>query len=407
MTELDYRDLSDRCKAALAGVRVHVLSLHDFRGDVLFLSEGVLGPDEHGMVAEAVTSFSVPNAPDIFLRDQGDGRTAIALAAFRPDQGICGLVLMIVDARSLNRNAKVLQSLALRDVLKHFAQSLDPPPVVARPVETLTARLKRLDLNPSPVAPGIHELKDALRRVRFELYIQQLMPIVPKSTPALYEVLLRSEAASILGEAPHDLIRAAVEHGLGSIIDRRVLVALADWLKRHRASVTAEGGMLSVNLTATSLHDAQFGRFLERVIRTSTLPKGLIAIELDAALCLQYRGAANLLCATLEHLGCPIVLDNFEPYDRGFDLLRLPGVRVLKLSPSIMQSMRSDAVARAVVAAVVQASRVLGLQTVAKHGNPAVDAEWLKALGIDFLQSDSATKPRPLHSFVSEARSSS
>ena len=96
-----------------------------------------------------------------------------------------------------------------------------------------------------------------------------------------------------------------------------------------------------------------------------------------------------------------MVLDNFEPYDRGFDLLRLPGVQVLKLSSAITQAMRSDAVARAIVAAVVQASRVLGIHTVAKHGDLAVDAEWLRSVGIDFLQSYSATKPRFLHSLAS------
>jgi EAL domain-containing protein (putative c-di-GMP-specific phosphodiesterase class I) len=211
---------------------------------------------------------------------------------------------------------------------------------------------------------------------------------------------LRCKSEGAAAEAPQDLIKAAVEHGLGSVIDRRVLIFLTQWLKRHRPVVPGDGVIFSVNVTATTLHDAQFGRFLEHVLRTCALPTALIAIELDSAQCLQYRGAATSLCTTLERLGCPVVLDNFEPYNRSLDLLRLPGVRFLKLSPPTTQSMRSHAAARASVAEVVQASKALGLRTVVKHGNPGVDAEWLKALGIDFLQSDIATKPQPLQTFA-------
>ncbi|MGH7879717.1 MAG: EAL domain-containing protein [Candidatus Binataceae bacterium] len=313
--------------------------------------------------------------------------------------------MIILDTRRFDRESNVLRSPALRELLKHFAQSLNPPPVVTRPAETPTVRLRRLALSlAAPIAPEVHSLKDVLRRMPIELYVQRLMPIVAQSTPARYEVLLRCRSEGVSRAAPQELIKAAVEHGLGSIIDRRVLVSLTQWLKRHRAVVPADGGIFSVNLTATTLHDAQFGRFLDRLLRTSALPKGLIAIELDSTQCAQYRGAANSLCATLEQLGCPVVLDNFEPYNRGLDLLRLPGVRFLKLSPPITQSMRSDAAARALVAEVVQASKLLGLHTVVKHGNPGVDAEWLKALGIDFLQSDSATKPRPLDTFPGRTR---
>jgi EAL domain-containing protein (putative c-di-GMP-specific phosphodiesterase class I) len=67
--------------------------------------------------------------------------------------------------------------------------------------------------------------------------------------------------------------------------------------------------------------------------------------------------------------------------------------------------MRSDAIVRATVAGVVQASRVLGLRTVAKHGDLELEAEWLKSVGVDFLQSHTATKLRLLHSFNSRPRS--
>lgn len=398
MSTIDYQILCDHCRTALGSVRIHALSFHDHRGEVLYLSEGALGPDEHATVADAVTIFSGLEAPDTFSRDLGGGRTAIALAAWRSEQDFCGLILVVVDSRRFDRESEVLRSPYMRKLLRHFAQSLHPPPAVTRPAETPTVRLRRLALSlAAPIAPEIRSLKDLLRRMPIELYVQRLMPIVSQDVPALREVLLRCKSEGVSAEAPQDLIKAAVEHGLGSIIDRRVLLLLTRRLTHSRELGAADSGTFSVNVTATTLHDPLFGRFLERILRTSALPKGLIAIELESAQCLQYRGAANSLCATLERLGCPVVLDNFEPYNRALDLLRLPGVRILKLSPRITHSMRSDAAARALVADVVQASQMLGLQTAVKHGNPRVDTEWLKALGIDFLQSASVTKPTPLN----------
>jgi EAL domain-containing protein (putative c-di-GMP-specific phosphodiesterase class I) len=405
MNVADYQVLCDQCRTALGGARIHALSLHDHRGEVLYLSGGLLGPDEHGMVGDAVTIFSALGAPQTFSGDLGGGRTAIALAAHRSERDFCGLILIIVDAKRLDPQSDILRSRPVRELLTHFAESLDPPPLVARPAESPTVRLKRLALSPAaPIAPEVRSLKDVLRRMPIELYVQRLMPITSQSIPAHYEVLLRCKSEGAAAEAPQDLIKAAVEHGLGSVIDRRVLIFLTQWLKRHRPVVPGDGVIFSVNVTATTLHDAQFGRFLEHVLRTCALPTALIAIELDSAQCLQYRGAANSLCARLEQLGCPAVLDNFEPYNRGLDLLRLPGVRLLKLNPRITQSMRSDARARATVAEVVQASRVLGLHTAVKYSSPGVDAEWLKALGIDFIQSDRATKPRPLDTLAGRSR---
>ncbi len=381
-------------------MRLFALSFHDFRGDVLYLSEGVLGPDEHEIVGEAVTRFSTPETPDTCFWDLTGGRTAIALAARQGSHGFCGLLFMIVDTKRFDHKARTSIRRTTHTLIKRFAHSLDLPPSVVAPTDSPTARLRRLALNPSEaVTPELEQLESTIRRMPFELHLQRLMPIIYNQAPARYEVLLRSETSGLPGEAPHDLINSATDHGLGSIIDRRVLISLTGWLRQHKTPLVAEGGMLSVNLTVTSLHDIHFGRFLKRILRAAALPRSLIAIELDAEHCLLHRGAASSMCASLEQLGCPIVLDNFEPCDRGFDLLRLPGIRVLKLSPSITQLMRTDAVSRAIVSAVVQASRVLGLQTVAKHGNPALDAEWLKALGIDFLQSDSATRPRALSTF--------
>jgi len=44
--------------AALPPLRLHSVSLYDEQANVLWLSEGALGPDEHNVVVEAIDALA-------------------------------------------------------------------------------------------------------------------------------------------------------------------------------------------------------------------------------------------------------------------------------------------------------------------------------------------------------------
>ena len=104
------------------------------------------------------------------------------------------------------------------------------------------------------------------------------------------------------------------------------------------------------------------------------------------------------VAAALHRLGCPMVLDDFALRTECFDLLRLPGVRYIKLAPEITAKMRTDKVSQAAITAVVQMARVLGMHTVAKRTETPAEQEWLTALGVDFVQSNSMSPPAAIES---------
>ncbi len=106
----------------------------------------------------------------------------------------------------------------------------------------------------------------------------------------------------------------------------------------------------------------------------------------------------------LHRLGCPLVLDDFALRTECFELLRLPGVRYLKLAPDITSKMRSDKVSQAAITAVVQMARVLGMHTVAKRTDTAAEQEWLTALGVDFVQSNAISPAVAIDSLHKPAR---
>ncbi len=83
------------------------------------------------------------------------------------------------------------------------------------------------------VPPEIDRLNAAMRKSPIVLYVQRLVPLSKGSQLKRYEVLLRSGSEEAPNSAPHAMLKAAVENGLGSMIDRRVVTELIGWLVRH------------------------------------------------------------------------------------------------------------------------------------------------------------------------------
>ena len=213
-----------------------------------------------------------------------------------------------------------------------------------------------------------------------------------------YEVLLRSKSDDAPNAAPQAMLKAAVDNGLGSMIDRRVVTELIGWLVHHPDVWQANAVMFSVNLTTTALHDEHFIKFVGLCLAKSSLPKAMIAFEVDVPTAIKLGGKVTEVAAALHRLGCPMILDDFALRTECFDLLRLPGVRYIKLAPEITAKMRTDKLAQAAITAVVQMARVLGMHTVAKRTESPAEQEWLTALGVDFIQSHAMSPPAAIES---------
>jgi EAL domain-containing protein (putative c-di-GMP-specific phosphodiesterase class I) len=158
--------------------------------------------------------------------------------------------------------------------------------------------------------------------------------------------------------------------------------------------------MLSVNLTMTALHDEHFIKFVELCLAKSSLPKGTIAFEIDVPTAIKLGARSVTVATALRKLGCPLVLDDFALRTECIDLLRLPGVRYIKLAPATTAQMRTDKLSQAAITAMVQMARVLGMFTVAKRTESAAEREWLTALGVDFIQSNKVSPPVAIESLA-------
>jgi EAL domain-containing protein (putative c-di-GMP-specific phosphodiesterase class I) len=466
--------------------------LHDEKGDVLWLSEGSMGPDEHNAVREAIEAFADPNAAPVLGFDLGDSRCAVMVRTVDSRCTMVGAVMFVMDSRAIARGATRLMTPKLQRALQEFAATRParPPPApaavsraaaapaaaasaaasrAAAPSRSAPVRAKssgvepprtvppslassRIDSNrveltladtgsqprvsqaaavraalatpPRPaapptlspltqspvitraqksVSPEIDRLHAALRKSPIALHVQRLMPLSKGSVLKRYEVLLRSKSEIAPNVAPQAMLKAAVDNGLGSMIDRRVITELIGWLVRHPEVWQNNEALFSVNLTSTALQDDHFIKFIELCLAKSSLPKGTIAFEIDAPTALTLAERISEVATALHRLGCPLVLDDFALRTECFALLRLPGVRYVKLAPHITAKMRTDKISQAAITAVVQMARVLGMHTVAKHTDTAAEHEWLTALGVDFVQSNSMSPPIAIESLQKAA----
>jgi EAL domain-containing protein (putative c-di-GMP-specific phosphodiesterase class I) len=500
---VDFDAVCQKVRAAIEPARAHAISLHDERGDVLWLSESTMGPDEHNAVREALDAFTKNNGPPILAYDLGDSRSAVLLRAVNGRRALVGAIMIIMDTRVIkqdDRGTIKLITSKLQRALTDFAgmrpdiepapdasqasvsastsatarnralasvksaraspagsptsapprlsapqrsapperpsatQHPAPPPrssskaptelsladsmrvPASKPPAAHAPALKsaapasagaeptssdpdkRTSSTPPPVSPEIDRLHAALRRSPIALHVQRLMPLVKGSQLKRYEVLLRSKSDDAPNAAPQAMLKAAVENGLGSMIDRRVVTELIGWLVHHPDVWQTNAVMFSVNLTTTALHDEHFIKFVGLCLAKSSLPKAMIAFEIDVPTAIRLGGKVTEVAAALHRLGCPMILDDFSLRTECFDLLRLPGVRYIKLAPEITAKMRTDKLAQAAITAVVQMARVLGMHTVAKRTESPAEQEWLTALGVDFIQSHAMSPPAAIES---------
>ncbi len=156
-------------RAALPPLRLHSVSLYDDQANVLWLSEGALGPDEHNVVLEAMETLSNDRALPCYENGLEDGRIAIFLPVRAPQGELVGVAMILADLKSVGDGIverivspqlrTIMQKIAvlLRSTSKSTgsADSAAPIPVAIAPVLELTPEPPRrhaADAGASPTA---------------------------------------------------------------------------------------------------------------------------------------------------------------------------------------------------------------------------------------------------------------
>src|SRR5256885_12941993 len=88
-------------RAALPPLRLHSVSLYDEQANVLWLSEGALGPDEHNVVMEAIDVLGSDTSINCYESGLEDGRIALFLPVRAPHGALVGFAMILADTMSV------------------------------------------------------------------------------------------------------------------------------------------------------------------------------------------------------------------------------------------------------------------------------------------------------------------
>lgn len=419
---LEAESVFSRFRQSLPDVPFHDVTLHDPAGELLFRDRPDAGLTLDPLVRDALDALGLGIRYRFLEFPLDSTRTTVMLPVWSPDGTLAAVATLVVDTAKLDRRSDASGGFltpAVRAALKAIASALSGlqwPAAASEPavpaVLAPSAALQVLEGPAEPAAPASaaaasqapssaeHERAVALiRDEALDLLVQPLARLRSSARTRRYEVLLRSRTEGGTG-APQALLRAAREHGLDSMLDRRVVSQLLAWLVKHRTLWKADPPLFSVNLSAASIAEEHFFRFVDLCMRKAALPAGLIGFEITESACRQKPECASRAIGAFRALGCPVVIDDFSMHSDVLPLLTQPGIRLVKLDPQLTTGALGDRLREARVVAVVQAMRVLGMQSVAKRVEDEAEREWLTALGVDFVQSFRFQPPETLEEFL-------
>jgi EAL domain-containing protein (putative c-di-GMP-specific phosphodiesterase class I) len=378
---------------ALPHARYRAIALYDARGEVLHCTSTDFGIEFRQALNDALDAFVLGAARESrFLRGEGT-RTAVMLALRDLHSALQGVCLLVVedtppeDEDPASRFLTPAVQTILTDIASEVAQTLHaipaqkpqkPKPPVPLPLEAVYAQIREQEV---------------------VLRVQQLMRLRKAEGIRRFEVLLRH---MVDGEeqSPERVMQTAANHGLASMIDRRVIGELISWLHKNQAVWKREPPAFSVNLSDAAVVEPHFINFVESCLTKAALPPGLIGVEFSERICLQRPDDVVPALDVFARIGVPVAIDDFNVVGAGMPILEHPAVRSIKIDAELTTHALEHRLTQARVVGLVQTAKVLGLQTVAKRVMTGDHSNWLTALGVDFVQSFELSPPVALDTLL-------
>jgi len=526
-------------RAALPPMRLHSVSIYDSQGNVLWLSEGALGPDEHSLVLEALETLTAQSATSCCENRLEDGRLATFLAVRAPQGHLVGLAMILADLK-LGGDGLMdrILSAPTRTVMQKLAVLLRPagarrpdadptglvlslatdvplsPPAVASQAQAAAApsaaptvakaRVARkgdeelspgavndileFELTDTPIlAPARHPAEEARDTSTLAQpagainghprtnghaspadsgtapAIRHAAPTDTASVPAAASPpATDTGSARVLKPAQADTTSAkllkpadtgssrnlaapaltgasralSLDPALVTLemlpfvklrsggrtrrfevlpagtarelrdpatLDCLAMQRLLTWLGTHRAAWTVEPASFTLNVSIATLEDESFLRQVAAGLQSNSIAPDTVGFEIAEPLCTQRRAQVERFIAGCDKLGCFVIIDDFSFDSAVLPLLRSKALRLVKIDSRLTGGALRDKLSQALVVAVVQAVKVLGLHCAAQQVDSQASLQWLTAVGCDFAQGPMLARQQPLEQLLGTA----
>jgi diguanylate cyclase (GGDEF)-like protein/PAS domain S-box-containing protein len=241
-------------------------------------------------------------------------------------------------------------------------------------------------------------LTEAIKEERLVLYCQDIVPTMPHSGKHHhFEILVRmlDETGELV--MPERFLPAAERYNLVIALDRWVITRSFAWYAASRQS-----RVMSINLSGNSLTDDSFLDFVKDELARHAVSPASVCFEITETAAIANLDYAVRFVTELKQLGCLFALDDFGSGLSSFSYLRKLPVDYLKIDGSFIRGLDTDPVNAAMVNAIFQLGKVMGIETIAEFVENDATLQLLAEIGVDYAQGFGIARPGPIDAGMAE-----
>lgn len=248
-------------------------------------------------------------------------------------------------------------------------------------------------------------LEQALDENRFVLYAQRIMPIKGDSQGLHCEVLLRLRDLDGSIILPGAFLPAAERFHMASRIDRWVVREVFEWLRmqghQHKGRLD-QIDTVAVNLSAQSIGDPSFHRFMHELITETSVDVRKLCLEITETAAIANLADAAAFIKAMRQRGVRMALDDFGSGASSFGYLKTLPVDYLKIDGQFIRDVVDDPLDQAMVRCFCELAQVMNIRTVAEFVETESVLHKLHEIGVHHAQGYLLHRPQPLDALLAD-----
>jgi diguanylate cyclase (GGDEF)-like protein len=243
----------------------------------------------------------------------------------------------------------------------------------------------------------LSDLRRALEREELFLVYQPQLSLADGELIGA-EVLLRWQHPKRGLISPGEFIPLAEAHGLigelGNFVLRTAIQQIALWQRRFGRTIR-----LAVNVSPRQFSEPEFVRQVAALLKFAGVEGRWLELEItESALASDLDQAVGKL-AQLRALAVTIAIDDFGTGFSNLASLKRYPVDLLKIDRSFVQGLPGEENDVAIVNAIIQLARALGLKLLAEGVETPAQRDYLRAFQCDYVQGFLFARPMPITEF--------
>ena len=236
-------------------------------------------------------------------------------------------------------------------------------------------------------------LHEAIQNDELHLHYQ---PKIEAATGRIagFEALLRWQSA-VLGFVPPDNFIPVAERsgqidGIGDWVLYNACQQLRTWM-----DMGLEVGSIAVNLSGGQLRQQNLPNRIQNILNEFNIDAHLLEIELTESSLVNIYDESFAILKQIKELGIRVSMDDFGTGYSSLSYLRNIPLSAIKIDRSFISDINKDESADKLIASIISIAHGLGLEVVAEGVEEKYQADYLIALGCEYLQGYYFSRPIP------------